>query len=331
MTVNATSSRTSGRSPNVAGPEDAELTIIIVSYNTKQLTLDCLRSLYENTHIARFHTVVLDNASADGSAEAIAREFPQVELIASPDNHGFAKGNNIVAATARTEWLLLLNPDTEVHPHAVDNLLAFAKANPAAGITGGRTTYPDGSLNAWSCLNKITPWSAFCHATGLTAAFNSVPVFNTEAIAGWKRDSVREVDIVVGCFLMIPRSLWQELGGFDLKYFMYGEESDLCLRAARLGYRPKITPDAEIMHIVGASSAKVARKVVMVAKARSTLIRDHWKPYLVPLGIALMWLWGALRVTGATVLALSGQQKFRDARTKWRDIWSQRSEWLAGY
>lgn len=171
MTVNATSSRTSGRSPNVAGPEDAELTIIIVSYNTKQLTLDCLRSLYENTHIARFHTVVLDNASADGSAEAIAREFPQVELIASPDNHGFAKGNNIVAATARTEWLLLLNPDTEVHPHAVDNLLAFAKANPAAGITGGRTTYPDGSLNAWSCLNKITPWSAFCHATGLTAAF----------------------------------------------------------------------------------------------------------------------------------------------------------------
>lgn len=75
MTVNATSSRTSGRSPNVAGPEDAELTIIIVSYNTKQLTLDCLRSLYENTHIARFHTVVLDNASADGSAEAIAGNF----------------------------------------------------------------------------------------------------------------------------------------------------------------------------------------------------------------------------------------------------------------
>lgn len=313
------------------GVADAELTIIVVSYNTKQMTLDCLRTLYENTHVARFHTVVLDNASSDGSAEAVAEHFPQVELIASSENHGFAKGNNIVAANATTEWLLLLNPDTEVHPHAVDNLLAFAKSHPEAGITGGRTTYPDGSLNAWSCMNKITPWSAFCHATGLTAAFKTSPLFNTEAIGGWQRDSVRSVDIVVGCFLMIPRDLWNQLGGFDLTYFMYGEESDLCLRAGKLGYQPMITPDAEIMHIVGASSAKVAHKVVMVAKARSTLIRNHWNPVLVPFGVAMMWSWGALRYVGASLLAMSGKQESKDTRTKWREIWSKRREWLAGY
>ncbi len=311
--------------------ENAELTVIVISYNTKDLTLACLKTLYDNTHKTRFHTVVLDNASTDGSVEAIAENFPQVELIASKDNHGFAKGNNIVAAEATTKWLLLLNPDTEVHANAVDNLLEFAKANPQAGITGGRTVFPDGSLNALSCLNRITPWSAFCSTTGLTAVFRNTPIFNTENMGGWQRDTVRQVDIVVGCFLMIPRALWDELGGFDLKFFMYGEEADLCLRAGKLGYRPMVTPDAQIMHIVGASSAKVARKVAMVAKGRTTLIRDHWSPALVPLGVALMWLWGGLRVAAASILALSGRPKFKEDREKWRDIWSRRKEWLAGY
>lgn len=306
-----------------------ELTVIVVSYNTRELTLKCLETLYANTHEAQFHTVVYDNDSADGSAEAIAAAFPQVELIASSDNLGFAKANNVVAAEAKTDWLLLLNPDTEVHESAIDNLLAFAKAHPEAGITGGRTVFPDGSLNIASCWNQITPWSALCMAVGLTAAFRNTRLFNPEGIGGWKRDSVREVDIVVGCFLMIPRALWEDLGGFDLKYFMYGEEADLCLRAKAKGYRPMITPEAKIMHLVGASSGKIARKVVMVAKARATLIRDHWPKPLVPFGLGLMWLWGALRVAAARALALSGRGA--ETKEKWNDIWSRRRDWLAGY
>ncbi|WP_424968573.1 glycosyltransferase family 2 protein [Dinoroseobacter sp. S375] len=311
-----------------AEPAEAELTIIVVSYNTRELTLACLETLYANTKDTRFHTVVYDNASSDGSAEAVAEHFPQVELIASDDNLGFAKANNVVAATARTEWLLLLNPDTEVHPGAIDALLAFAKANPGAGITGGRTVFPDGSLNIASCWMRITPWSAFCMAVGLTAAFRGSALFNPEGMGSWQRDSVREVDIVVGCLLMIRRELWEELGGFDLKYFMYGEEADLCLRAAKKGYQPMITPDAQIMHLVGASSGRVADKVVMVAKSRVSLIRDHWSPGMVPLGIGLMWLWGAVRVSAAQIIALTGKT---GPREKWRSIWARRKEWLAGY
>jgi len=312
-----------------AGPPD--LTVIIVSYNTRALTLKCLETLYASTREVRFHTVVYDNDSQDGSAEAIAAAFPQVELIASRDNLGFARANNVVAAEARTEWLLLLNPDTEVHDGAIDRLFAFAKAHPRAGITGGRTVFPDGSLNIASCWNRITPWSAFCMATGLTAVFRGSALFNPEGMGSWQRDSVREVDIVVGCFLMIPRALWNELGGFDLKYFMYGEEADLCLRARKLGYRPMITPEAQIMHLVGASSARVARKVVMVAKARATLMRDHWPAWQRPAARGLMWLWGALRITGAHALALSGKPRHREALEKWQDIWSRRRDWLAGY
>lgn len=316
--------------PDVTPDVTPDLTVIVVSYNTRDLTLKCLETLYVTTKETSFQTVVWDNASSDGSAEAIAAAFPQVELIASADNLGFAAANNVVAERVETPWLLLLNPDTECHAGAVDNLMAFSRAHPEAGITGGRTVFPDGSLNIASCWMQITPWSAFCMATGLTTAFRGSALFNPEAMGSWQRDTVREVDIVVGCFLMIPRTLWQELGGFDAKYFMYGEEVDLCLRAKALGYRPMITPDAQIMHLVGQSYNKVSDKVVRVAQSRVTLIRDHWPRALVPLGVGLMWLWGALRVGAARLLALSGRPRHRDTAQKWTQIWSKRQVWLKG-
>ncbi|MCE6950265.1 glycosyltransferase family 2 protein [Cereibacter sphaeroides] len=311
-------------------PGDPELTVIIVSYNTRDLTLKALETLYATTRQTRFHTVVLDNASSDGSVEAIAAAFPQVEVIASPENLGFAKANNVVAGQATTDWLLLLNSDTECHEGAVDALLAFSKAHPEAGITGGRTVFPDGSLNIASCWMRITPWSAFCSATGLSSAFPKSRLFNSEAMGDWQRDSVREVDIVVGCFMMVPRELWNRLGGFDLRYFMYGEEADLCLRARALGYRPMITPEAQIMHLVGASSKVQARKYSMIAKARMTLIRDHWPRAWVPFGRLMMRLWAGSRMAALGFVARITGRK-REAAAKWVEVWSDRRDWLKGY
>ncbi|WP_238547908.1 glycosyltransferase family 2 protein [Meridianimarinicoccus roseus] len=323
-------SRTSSPAVPHADQEAAALTVIIVSYNTRALTLKCLETLYANTHDTRFHAIVLDNASEDGTPEAVARAFPQVELIESTENLGFAQGNNVAATRATTDWLLLLNPDTEVHDGAIDALLKFSQAHPEAGITGGRTVFPDGRLNIASCWMRITPWSVFCLATGLTAAFPRSAIFNTEAMGAWKRDSVRHVNIVSGCFLMIPRTLWAALGGFNLKYFMYGEEADLCLRAGALGYRPMITPDAQIMHLVGAATARLADKTVMVNRARVTLIRDHWPAWQVPAGIAMMWLWGASRrvASAAVAAAVPG---YRPKARKWAEVWAKRDVWLKGY
>jgi N-acetylglucosaminyl-diphospho-decaprenol L-rhamnosyltransferase len=310
---------------------NVSLTVIIVSYNTRTLTLAALRTLHATTRTTAFRTVVLDNASTDGSADAIAAEFPGVEVIRSDENLGFARANNIVAAATSTEWLLLLNPDTECHEGAVDNLMAFAFAHPEAGIYGGRTVFADGSLNIASCWRRITPWSAFCHAIGLTAVFPRTALFDTEAMGGWRRDTTREVDIVVGCFLLIRRDLWNRLGGFDLRYFMYGEEADLCLRARRLGCRPMITPAAEIMHLAGAASASKVGARILVTKARVTLIRDHWPRWQVPLGVGLMWLWGATRITASGLFALTGRRKDKDRFSYWAEIWQRRAEWLRGY
>lgn len=299
--------------------------MIIVSYNTRELTLKAVETLLAHSPGVAMKVVVFDNASADGSAEAVAAAFPAVEVIASPENLGFARANNLVAESATTPWICLLNPDTETYPGAMANLLAFAKAHPKAGIVGGRTVFPDGSLNPASAWRRITPWSLVTQITGLARLFPDSGLFNYEAMGGWRRDSVREVDIVVGCLLMISKELWDRLGGFDTRYFMYGEDADLCLRARKLGYRPMITPDTQVMHLVGASTAKRADKVVAVMRAKATLVRDHWPAFLAPLGIALLWLWGLVRGIGAR-FASSAEQRQRLA-----EIWRRRREWLAGY
>lgn len=317
------------RDAGALAPDAAELTVIIVSYNTRELTLKALQTLYATASDVPMRVVVWDNDSHDGSADAIAEHFPQAELIRSKDNIGFAAANNRVAESVTTDWMLLLNPDTETHPGAIQNLLAFSKAHPEAGITGGRTVFPDGSLNIASCWRKMTPWSLFCSAFYLSYLFPKSELFNVEAMGDWKRDTVRHVDIVVGCFLMIPTALWRRLGGFDQTYFMYGEESDLCLRAAKLGYRPMITPDAQIMHLIGASSAVFANKIVKIARARATLVRNHWHPALVPLGIALLWAWAGMRRLVTGLAARLGRNPA--ARDCWRTVWQERRTWLAGY
>lgn len=304
-----------------------ELTVIMVSYNTRELTLIALETLLANAGDVSMDVVLWDNASVDGSADAVAERFPtEVKLVRSADNLGFAAANNTAAAEARTPWLLLLNPDTETHPRAIENLLAFAKAHPEAGIVGGRTVFPDGSLNIASCWNRMTVWSLLSRAFGLSRAFPNSVLFNPEAIGGWKRDTERHVDIVVGCLLMTSKKVWDELGGFHEKYFMFGEEADLCLRAAKLGYRPMVTPDAQIVHHVGASYSESENRMVKVLKGQVTLIRDHWNALTRPLGIVLLVVWAMMRTLLESV---TGRKP--EAARPWRSVWRRRSEWLAGY
>lgn len=303
----------------------AEVTVIIVSYNTRELTLAAVRTLLESSPGLAMRVVVWDNASADGSAAAVSAAFPQIEVIASPENLGFAAANNRVAAETTTPYVCLLNPDTETHPNAISNLLAFAKAHPEAGIVGGRTVFRDGSLNPASCWRMMTPWTLFVSTIGLARLFPNSNFFNPEAIGGWQRDSVREVDIVVGCLMLVPTDLWRRLGGFDERFFMYGEDADICLRARAMGYRPMITPDATIMHLVGASTKRHADKVCAVMQAKSTLIRRHWPRWLVPLGLAQFWLWGLVRGLAGKVHPNPVQ------RERLSQIWRERRRWLAGF
>jgi N-acetylglucosaminyl-diphospho-decaprenol L-rhamnosyltransferase len=305
----------------------AELTIVVVTWNTRELTLRCLETLFENTPSLHMRVIVADNGSEDGSADVIAERFPQVDLIRNEGDFGFARANNEAIKQVDSDWVLLLNPDTEAHPNAINNLLAFSKRHPEAGVTGGRTVFPDGSLNPGSAWNKMTPWSLFCFMTGLNRIFKNSEIFNPEAIGGWKRDTVRRVDVVQGSFFMVSTALWRKLGGFDRAYFMYGEEADMCLRAAALGYRPMITPDAEIMHLGGAAAPRGVR-LLQNWTAKTTLIRGHWPEVLVPLGLSELWLSCATRALATVALRKLSRRKVGD---DWLMMWAKRREWLKGY
>lgn len=308
----------------------ADLSILIVSYNTREITLDCLRSVYSHPSTVPFEVVLLDNCSQDGSAAAVAAEFPQVSLIASEENRGFAGGNNLAAKAASGRRLLLLNPDTFVFEGSLTALWEFAEQRPDRGIWGGRTLFEDGSLNPSSCWGRITPWSLFCSATGLTRLFRKSALFNPEAYGGWARDSERQVDIVTGCFLLIDRALWQQLGGFDPLFFMYAEEADLCLRAREFGARPTVTPKAEIVHLGGRSERSPVEKTIKTVRGRVTLIRKHWSPARRAMGLALYRLWAATRLAGEPIAGIFQGTDPKESG-KWREVWRRRREWLSGY
>lgn len=309
-----------------------KLSIIIVSYNTREMTLACLRSVFAETRDTPFEIIVVDNNSADGSAKAIAEAFPNIRLMAERANHGFALGNNIAAREAKGEFLLLLNPDTVVLDRAIDRLMGFAAERPQAGIWGGRTVFADGSLNPASCWQRITPWNLVCRASGLAAIFPGSEFFNPEAFGGWQRDSVRQVDIVSGCFFLLRRELWERLGGFSPEFFMYGEEADLCLRARAFGVKPLITPEATIIHYGGASETVRADKTVRLLKAKVHLIRRHWSHFASRFGVLLLAAWPLSRLIALSVLTRIRPTSPRvESLDTWKKVWDARREWMAGY
>jgi len=307
-----------------------QLTVVIVSYNTVEMTLECLRSVFRETVRAKFDVIVVDNASTDGSAEAIEAEFSdKLVLIKSPENLGFAAANNLAAKHVNTEYLLLLNPDTVVLENAIDKLVDYAIKYPKSGIWGGRTVFADGSPNPASCWSKMTIWSLFSQAVGTSSILKNTTLFNPEGIGGWDRRSERDVDIVTGCFLLIYSKLWNDLSGFNKDYFMYGEEADLCLRAYKLGARPRINSEAIIIHHGGASEKILVDKMVRLMSAKVRLVRHHFSPNSQKLGTFLLAVWPFSRMFGHVLLGTFGAKKSRQKMTVWREIWQRRSEWLA--
>jgi hypothetical protein len=308
----------------------AAASVVVVTYRCRDVARACLASLYEGTGGVSFEVIVVDNASEDGTEQMVREEFPQARLFALEDNIGFGQAVNLAAEHANGEFLLLLNPDTVVHAGMVEELVGFARGLPDPAICGGRTLRPDGRLDPGSCWGAPTLWSLFCFATMLSTAFKGSRLFDPESLGGWKRDSVRDVDIVTGCLLLAPRLLWLELGGFDARFFMYGEDADLSLRAAGAGVRRVITPDAVVTHEVGVSSESRPDKVMLLFRGKATLLRKHWGPVRSRIGVALLVSGVGLRTLEALIPGRSRTAGRRRA-SAWPAIWRARSDWVRGY
>ncbi len=311
---------------------EIDVSIIVVSYNTREMTLNALRSVARQTTGVSYELLVVDNDSSDNSAAAIADEFPDARVNALSKNIGFAAANNLAAIKARGRYVLLLNPDTVVKNSAIDNLVAFSRKNPHAKIWGGRTLFGDGSLNPSSCWHRMSLWNTFCRAAGLTGLFASSEFFNAETFGAWPRDTERRVDIVSGCFFLIERTFWTKLGGFDPTFFMYGEEADLCIRAKEFGANPMVTPAATIVHYGGASETTQSGKLVKLLSAKATLINRHFPDRQKHIGLGLLMAWPLSRWFAFRLIATLTQKTNHKTRAKiWKSVWQQRDTWQNGW
>ncbi len=304
-----------------------DVSIIIISYNTKEMSLDCIRSVYDQTEGISFEIIVVDNDSNDGSAQAIEEKFSAVNLIKSDENLGFAKANNLAAKEADGRYLLLLNPDTVVLNGAIQAIFKFAKRCPDNLLYGGKTLYGDMTLNPTSCWRQQSLWSLFCYSLGLTSLFRNNRIFDPESYGSWDRDTEREVDIVTGCFLLIEKEFWDLLKGFDPDFFMYCEDADLCLRATQKGAQPILMPDATIIHYCGASEKVRTDKMIRLFRAKELLMVRHWHPIKARFGSMMLGLGVRLRAWMSQLLTSVSPKRFGKNADSWLEIWKRRREW----
>lgn len=299
----------------------SQLTIVVVTYNSQAWIGRCLGSLPAALAGVTAEVVVVDNSSSDGTVALVGTEHPDARLIARDSNSGFAVAVNEGVRAGTAPWVLLVNPDMECHPGSIRALLDFAEQHDQYGLFGGRMVTEDGSLEPSSAWDLPTVWSLGCFATGLSTAFPKSRLFNPESLGTWQRDTVREVGMVSGAFLLTRRSLWEALGGLDETYFMYGEDADFAARARRMGRPAVIVPDAVAMHAVGKSSTGHNKLPVLLA-GRITYAQRNFGPAGATVAVNLLRAGTGLRALGYRV---TGRGE------KWHFAWTQRQRWWQGF
>ncbi len=222
------------------------LSAIIVSYNTREMTLECLHVLQAELRELTAEILVVDNASVDGSADVIREMFPGIRLIVNTRNAGFGAANNLALAQARGHYLLLLNTDAFPRPGAVAALTDFLERHPGVGVVGPRLLYKNGSLQQ-SCFSFPTPAAAWAENLGLTR------LLRRHDYRRWDHAAEREVDFAIGACLLLRRTVYEQVGGFDKRFFMYQEEADWQKRIHDAGWQIAFTPAAEVVHLGGVS------------------------------------------------------------------------------
>jgi GT2 family glycosyltransferase len=230
------------------------VSIIIVSWNARDYLVQCLNSISEETCRYPVEIIVVDNASTDGSPESVERQFPQVRLIRNADNLGFAKANNLGISQSRGHYLALVNSDVKVLPHCLTRLVDYCEQHPEVGMAGPRVLGGDGKLQR-TCRGFPGVWNMFCRALALDALFPRCRWFSGFLLWHWPQDSLRQVDMLTGCFWLVRRTALAQVGLLDERYFMYGEDMDWSKRFWLKGWQLMFIPDAEAIHYGGASSS----------------------------------------------------------------------------
>lgn len=271
-----------------------KVSIILVNYNGLDVLPECLHSLKQFIPQQEHEIIIVDNASSDGSQEYIKSYFPEYILVQLPENRGFGSGNNAGARIARGEFLFFLNTDTVLTSNILPHLIELMITDQKIGIIGTKLLNPDGSFQI-SFASKISFLGEFKTMKMYKAAKKSQQL----KLISEKYQQITEVDIVVGASFFMRANLFNQLGGFDEKFFMYFEESDLCQRTQNQGYKVIYTPQASLIHIRGHSVKKNANPMAVEYRRSQIYFYDKhrplWEIYMLRLYLISKFFWEWLK------------------------------------
>lgn len=252
------------------------LSIIIVSYNTAELTINCIKSIYNQTKEIDYEIIVVDNNSKDDSVCRIQKEFPNVKLIVNKDNRGFAYALNIGIKKSSGEIILSINSDTLIIDNAIEKSYKFLKGNLQYGILGVKLLNEDNSIQP-SCRNLPDIWNCFTEAFFLINIFPKSKIFGRYYMSYFNYDKTIEVDWIKGTYMMIRKEVFEKVGLFDDEFFLYSEETDFMLRAKRKGIKTVFYNEVSIYHFEGSSSKNNPERVYkMVHKTKLLLFKKNF-------------------------------------------------------
>jgi N-acetylglucosaminyl-diphospho-decaprenol L-rhamnosyltransferase len=292
-----------------------DLGIVILNWNTKDLLRRCLQTVLASEGDFSYDVIVVDNASTDGSRDMVRTEFPPVTLIANDENLGYPRGNNIGLRKLGYDddgvrddaprYALLLNPDTEVPPDALYQMIRYMDANPMVGVAGPKLVLPDGSLDLACRRSFPSPLVAFYHYSGLAKRFPDSPRFARYNMTFADPDQEIEVDSVVGAYMQVRREALAQVGLLDETFFMYGEDLDWAYRIKKAGWTVFYNPAVTVKHVKRAASRKSNRASMEFYRAMLIFYRKHYRA-TTPLLVHLLILTG--------ILAKGGTQLWNEIR-----------------
>lgn len=244
------------------------LSIIIVSWNTCELLKKCLNSIYQNEAGLILEVYVVDNNSSDKTVEMIRAEFKEVELIVNNKNQGFAYANNQALNLVRGEYILLLNPDTEILSNSLPRAVKFMSDNSNCGAMGAKLLWPDKSTQP-SVRRFPTLWPIFLMFIKAPKLFKKIKSIERYLCLDFDYSKMQTVDQIMGAFMLIPKKVFDKVGLLDERFFVWFEEVDLCHRIQNVGFKILYNPEVEIIHYGGRSFAqeKIIKKQFLFFKS----------------------------------------------------------------
>ncbi len=243
-----------------------DISVILVSYNTVEMTKVALSHLYSSLHDLEMEVIIVDNASRDQSAKVLRNEYPQITLLENNKNVGFGRANNQALPYIKSRYVLLLNTDAFVESDTISKTVQYMDVNQRCGILGVKLLGRDGILQP-SCRFFPTPWNIFLNRTGMDRIFKHTKMVDDMS---WDHASIRDCDWVPGCYYLIRKEVIDQVGLFDPRYFLYFEELDHCFNAKKAGWHVTYYPYTSVVHI-GGESAKSDGNITSKGRQISSL------------------------------------------------------------